>query len=120
VTTVTNLTNAPTNGDLTATMKASVTTAATAATPTAAGVTGDTKQTGDAYAALTAATTELAAAPTITASILDKIKWVFQLSKNKRLATATKITLRNDADGADVATADVSDDGTTFEQKKWS
>lgn len=38
--TVTNLTNAPTNGDLTATMKASVTTAATAATPMAAAVTG--------------------------------------------------------------------------------
>lgn len=37
--TVTNLTNAPTNGDLTATMKNSVTTAATAATPTAASVT---------------------------------------------------------------------------------
>lgn len=35
---VTNLTNAPTNGDLTVAMKASVTTAATAATPTAAGV----------------------------------------------------------------------------------
>jgi hypothetical protein len=35
VTTVTNLTNAPTNGDLTAAMKTSVTTAATAATPTA-------------------------------------------------------------------------------------
>ena len=34
VTTCTNLTNAPTAGDLTATMKASVTTAATAATPT--------------------------------------------------------------------------------------
>jgi hypothetical protein len=41
ITTVTNLTNAPTNGDLTATMKASVTTAATAATPTVAAVTGD-------------------------------------------------------------------------------
>lgn len=39
ITTVTNLTNAPTNGDLTATMKTSVTTAATAATPTAAAVT---------------------------------------------------------------------------------
>jgi hypothetical protein len=39
--TVTNLTNAPTNGDLTATMKTSVTTAATAATPTAAAVTGN-------------------------------------------------------------------------------
>lgn len=40
VTTVTNLTNAPTSGDLTATMKTSVTTAATAATPIAASVTG--------------------------------------------------------------------------------
>lgn len=40
IATVTNLTNAPTNGDLTATMKTSVTTAATAATPTAAAVTG--------------------------------------------------------------------------------
>jgi hypothetical protein len=40
ITTVTNLTNAPTAGDLTATMKTSVTTAATAATPTAAAVTG--------------------------------------------------------------------------------
>lgn len=38
---VTNLTNAPTAGDLTATMKASVTAAATAATPTAAAVTGN-------------------------------------------------------------------------------
>lgn len=38
--TITNLTNAPTAGDLTVTMKASVTTAATAATPTAAAVTG--------------------------------------------------------------------------------
>lgn len=41
ITTVTNLTNAPTSGDLTATMKTSVTTAATAATPTAASVTGN-------------------------------------------------------------------------------
>lgn len=39
ITTVTNLTNAPTSGDLTATMKTSVTTAATAATPVAASVT---------------------------------------------------------------------------------
>ena len=39
ITTVTNLTNAPTAGDLTATMKTSVTTAATAATPVAASVT---------------------------------------------------------------------------------
>lgn len=41
ITTVTNLTNAPTVGDLTATMKTSVTTAATAATPVAASVSGN-------------------------------------------------------------------------------
>lgn len=41
ITTVTNLTNAPTNGDLTATMKTSITTAATAATPIAASVAGN-------------------------------------------------------------------------------
>lgn len=52
VTTVTNLTNAPTAGDLTATMKTSVTIAATAATPTIAGYTGNTPQTGDAFARL--------------------------------------------------------------------
>ena len=40
ITTTTNLTNAPTAGDLTATMKTSVTTAATAATPTIASVSG--------------------------------------------------------------------------------
>lgn len=40
VTTATNLTNAATAGDLTATMKTSVTTACTASTPTAAAVTG--------------------------------------------------------------------------------
>lgn len=41
IATVTNLTNAPTSGDLTAAMKTSVQTAATAATPTAAAVTGN-------------------------------------------------------------------------------
>lgn len=41
IATVTNLTNAPTSGDLTAAMKTSVTTAATAATPNAVNVTGD-------------------------------------------------------------------------------
>ncbi len=42
--TVTNLTNAPTNGDLTATMKTSVTTAATAATPTVSSVSGSNSE----------------------------------------------------------------------------
>lgn len=57
VTTVTNLTNAPTAGDLTATMKASVTTAATAATPTAAAVSGAVGSVTGAVGSVTAAVT---------------------------------------------------------------
>ncbi len=59
VATATNLTNAPTSGDLTATMKTSVTTAATAATPVAASVTGTvgsvTGNVGGSVASVTAA-----------------------------------------------------------------
>jgi hypothetical protein len=57
VTTVTNLTNAPTAGDLTATMKTSVTTAATAATPT---VTAGTVSDKTGYALATAPPTAAA------------------------------------------------------------
>lgn len=79
ITTVTNLTNAPTAGDLTATMKSSVTIAATASTPTINATqafsntgtwtgnivgtlstlttyTGNTPQTGDAYAVVNSGT----------------------------------------------------------------
>lgn len=59
ITTVTNLTNAPTNGDLTATMKASVTTAATAATPTPS----DAAATASALSAINAKTTNLPSDP---------------------------------------------------------
>lgn len=57
ITTVTNLTNAPTAGDLTATMKTSVTTAATAATPTAAAVTGAVGSVTGAVGSVTAGVT---------------------------------------------------------------
>ena len=60
------------------------------------------------------AMTELAAVPGVTASVLDALRWVFLLSRNKITQTATQQKLRNDADGADVGTAAVSDDGTTF------
>lgn len=211
--TITSLTNAPTAGDLTATMKASVTTAATAATPTAAAVTADvgitqagadkvwgttvraltdksgfslsaagiqaiydfatsllttagsfgkfvldrldvvlstrapsstalstaqwtntraanldnldatvssrstlggTAQTGDVYALLNSAQAEPAAVPAANASPVVKLGYVFAKMRNKRLTTATSETLRNDADSADIATATLSDDGTTF------
>lgn len=66
ITTVTNLTNAPTNGDLTATMKTSVTTAATASTPVAASVTGAV---GSVTAGVTLADNAITAAKIATDAI---------------------------------------------------
>jgi hypothetical protein len=66
--TVANLTNAPTAGDLTATMKTSVTTAATAATPTAAAVTAAVSVTGDLSATMKTSVTTAATAATPTAA----------------------------------------------------
>jgi hypothetical protein len=74
ITTVTNLTNAPTAGDLTATMKTSVTTAATAATPVAASVTGNVggNVTGSVGSVATGGITAASfAANAITAAKLD-------------------------------------------------
>ena len=57
---------------------------------------------------------EPAAVPAATASIKDKIGWLAALARNKITQTATTQTLRNDADGADIAASTVSDDLTTF------
>lgn len=56
---------------------------------------------------------EHAAVPAATASLEEKITWLFMLARNKMLQTAILTTLRNDADGADVATSTVSDDAVT-------
>lgn len=55
-----------------------------------------------------------------TSSLKDKINWVFALARNKVTQTATTQTLRNDADNADLATAAVSDNGTTFTRGEWA
>lgn len=74
VTTVTNLTNAPTAGDLTATMKTSVTTAATAATPTVAGVTANVNTNANATeTAIKAKTDNLPASPAAVGSQMDLV-----------------------------------------------
>ena len=62
---------------------------------------------------------EPAAAPAANASLSDKIDWVFALARNKVLQTADTQTLRNDADDGDIATAAVSDDGTTTTRSEW-
>lgn len=66
------------------------------------------------------AMTELASVPGVTASVLDAMRWLFLLSRNKITQTSSTQTLRNDADDANVATAAVSDDGTTFTRAEWA
>lgn len=82
--------------------------------------TNDTPQSGDVYGALTGATTEPTSPATSTDTILNKIKWLFCLGKNKRTQTATTELVRNDADNATIGTSAKSDDGTTFTRGKYS
>jgi hypothetical protein len=55
-----------------------------------------------------------------TSSLKDKLCWLFTLARNKITQTSTTQTLRNDADSANIATAAVSDDATTFTRAEWS
>ena len=51
--------------------------------------------------------------PAATASLKDMIHYTFSKAKNKITQTDTTFSLRNDADGGNLGTATVSDDGTT-------
>lgn len=113
-------------------------------------VSGHTNQTGDSYARIGAAGASLSdlggmstgmkaqilveadkaigtttyaepsSVPNATASMAAKVSWATALSINKGLQTDGLKTLRNDADGADIATSTVSSDGTTFTRGKWA
>jgi hypothetical protein len=63
---------------------------------------------------------ELGAIPAANASIKDCLKWLFALARNKITQTAIVQTLRNDADVGTIASANVSDDGTTFTRSEWT
>jgi hypothetical protein len=62
---------------------------------------------------------EAGSVPAATSSIKDKLNWLFLLARNKRTQTATTAAVRNDADGADVATAGVSESGGTTTRNAW-
>jgi hypothetical protein len=47
-------------------------------------------------------------------TLAAKVDWLTAISRNKITQTATVQSIRNDADNADIASAAVSDDGTTF------
>lgn len=49
-----------------------------------------------------------------TANIYTVAAWLGTLGRNKITQTSTTQTVRNDADNASLATATISDDGTTF------
>ena len=56
--------------------------------------------------------------PSSTASIKDMIHYTFSRVTNKTTQTATTLTVRNTGDTGNLATATVSDDGTTFTKGK--
>lgn len=58
--------------------------------------------------------------PAATASLKDKIGWLFMLARNKRTTTATADVVRNDADSATIGTSTISDDGATFSRGEYS
>jgi len=56
--------------------------------------------------------------PSSTASIKDMIHYTFSRTTNKTTQTATTLAVRNTGDSGNLATATVSDDGTTFTKGK--
>lgn len=63
---------------------------------------------------------EPAGALSWSGTVRDGLNWLLALSRNRMTQTDTTSTLRNDADSADIATATISDDGTTFTREEWS
>lgn len=102
ITTVTNLTNAPTSGDLTATMKTSVNTEV------------DTALNVTTYAE------PVKGAPTATTTLVDKIGYLYKFLRNRSTSDATTISVYND----DAVTVDHdathSDNGTTYDRGEFT
>lgn len=64
--------------------------------------------------------TELSSVPGVTGTVLAALEWLFLQARNKGTQTSTTKTMRNDADDGNIATAAISDDGTTFTREEWS
>ncbi len=67
-----------------------------------------------------AAQGEPSSAPAANATPLQKIAWLAALARNKVEQTSTTQTLKADDGSTTIATAAVSDDGTTFTRSEWS
>lgn len=74
----------------------------------------------DPYVSLwSTAMAELSAIPAATGTVLQAITALFMALRNKRTTTATADTISNDA-GTTIATAVLSDDGTTFTKNEYA
>ncbi len=62
---------------------------------------------------------ELAGVPAAAAGLSDKIEFLFMALRNKFTSTATQQDIHNDA-GSSIASASLSDDGTTLTKDKFS
>lgn len=62
---------------------------------------------------------EVGAVPAANASLWAKINFIFAMLRNKMTATASTLTLRNDADTASIGSASQTDDGTTYTRNEW-
>ena len=58
--------------------------------------------------------------PAATSSLASKISWLFSTGRNKRITSATQDKIRNDADSADIGTASLVDNGTTFTRGEYA
>lgn len=58
--------------------------------------------------------------PAATASITDKLSWIYTISRNKATQTSTTKTIRNDGDAGDIATAAISDAAGTFTRDEYT
>ena len=63
---------------------------------------------------------EPSAVPAAISSMEEKLAWLFALARNKITQTSASQELKNDTDTATIASADVSDNGSSFVRDKWS
>lgn len=63
---------------------------------------------------------EPGAVPAWTSKFGAVVSWLLALNRNKMTQTSTTTTLRNDADGANLATSTVTDSAGTFTRGEWA
>jgi hypothetical protein len=61
-----------------------------------------------------------ASVPAATTTLRNMLGWLYTLARNKHSTTATSDVVRNDADSGNIASATLSDNGTTFTRGQYT